>query len=108
MKLREFLLGESDDTHADGDRPVSARDGRPLNMYGGVVNGRRVTVYSSWRPGDPGREEAARNSNTRSNEPDNQHSKHPKQLRAALTSGAVRKERSKRWGYSPPTRERVT
>jgi hypothetical protein len=55
MKLREFLLGESDDTHADGDRPVSARDGRPLNTYGGVVNGRRVTVYSSWRPGDPGR-----------------------------------------------------
>lgn len=37
------------------DREVSAYDGKPLNTYTGTVNGRRVTVRSSWKPGDPDR-----------------------------------------------------
>lgn len=34
----------------------SKYDGKPTHKYSGTVNGRRVTVYSSWTPGDPDRD----------------------------------------------------
>lgn len=45
----------------------SKYDGRPLKTYTGHVNGRRVVVFSSWRPGEPDRDR--RDSGSRSRAP---------------------------------------
>lgn len=37
------------------DRERSDYNDQPLRRYPGTVNGRRVEVYSSWKPGDPNR-----------------------------------------------------
>jgi hypothetical protein len=48
-----FRNKKTSEEKSEEDR--SDYDGRRLNTYTGVVNGRRVTVHSSWRPGDPDR-----------------------------------------------------
>jgi hypothetical protein len=55
MSLRDLfgLSNSSDDT----DGPVSDYDGKPLRTYhfNAERDGRPITVYSSWKPGDPAR-----------------------------------------------------
>lgn len=49
-----FGSGESSESAPHG---VSAYDGKPNNVYrfNAERDGRQITVYSSWRPGDPDR-----------------------------------------------------
>lgn len=54
MGLRDLLLGDSG-SNESGGHGVSDYDGQPLREYNGQVNGRQITVYSSWREGDPDR-----------------------------------------------------
>jgi hypothetical protein len=49
------IFGSNESGDDGNEHGASDYDGRPLREYHGTVNGRQVTVYSSWRPGDPDR-----------------------------------------------------
>lgn len=58
MALSDYFSFRNKKTSEEGENSEEGRsdyDGRRLNTYTGVVNGRRVTIHSSWRPGDPDR-----------------------------------------------------
>jgi hypothetical protein len=55
VPLNDFSFRNKKTSEEKSEEDRSDYDGRRLNTYTGVVNGRRVTVHSSWRPGDPDR-----------------------------------------------------
>ncbi len=56
MSLLGKIFGSGDSEDSDNGYGTSDYDGRPLNKYGITADdGRQVTVYSSWRRGDPER-----------------------------------------------------